>query len=143
MQLRLAMGEDLGSALQQASVRAGGHAIEVRVCAENPARMFLPSPGRITRLMLPETSDGVRVDTGVREGDMVTPYYDSMLAKLIVHAPDRDTAIAKMIAALEQTSIEGITTNVAFLRRAIDHAAFRDGRTLTGFVDTHKADLIG
>jgi 3-methylcrotonyl-CoA carboxylase alpha subunit len=102
----------------------------------------LPSPGRITKLALPESGDGVRVDTGVREGDTVTPYYDSMLAKLIVHAPDRDAAIAKLLAALNATVIEGIATNVAFLRRVIDHAAFSAGRTLTGFIDTHKADLI-
>jgi 3-methylcrotonyl-CoA carboxylase alpha subunit len=142
MQLRLARGEDIGAALRQDDVRRSGHAIEVRICAENPAKLFLPSPGRITKLALPESGDGVRVDTGVREGDTVTPYYDSMLAKLIVHAPDRDAAIAKLLAALNATVIEGIATNVAFLRRVIDHAAFSAGRTLTGFIDTHKADLI-
>jgi 3-methylcrotonyl-CoA carboxylase alpha subunit len=141
MQIRLAMGEHIG--LHQGDVRAAGHAIEVRICAENPAKMFLPSPGRITRLALPTTGDGVRVDTGVREGDTVTPYYDSMVAKLIVHAPDRDAAIAKMLAALDETVVEGITTNIAFLRRVVDHDAFRAGRTLTGFVETNKADLIG
>jgi 3-methylcrotonyl-CoA carboxylase alpha subunit len=143
MQLRLAMGEPLGDALHQDDVRRGGHAIEVRICAENPAKMFLPSPGRITKLALPAAGDGVRVDTGVREGDTVTPYYDSLLAKLIVHAADREAAVGKMLAALDATAIEGIATNVAFLRRVIDHAAFRAGRTLTGFVDAHKADLIG
>jgi acetyl-CoA carboxylase biotin carboxylase subunit len=140
MQLRLAMGQDI--AIAQDSVQQGGHAIEVRICAENPAKMFLPSPGRIARLVLPH-GDGVRVDTGVREGDSVTPYYDSMLAKLIVHAPTRPEAIARMLTALAATEIEGIATNIAFLRRVIDHAAFRAGHTLTSFVDTHKADLIG
>jgi 3-methylcrotonyl-CoA carboxylase alpha subunit len=143
LQLRLAMGEALGATLRQDAVRQHGHAIEVRICAENPARMFLPSPGRITRLVLPPSAGDVRVDTGVREGDTVTPYYDSMIAKLIVHAPDRPTAIAHMLRALDATAIEGITTNVAFLRRVIDHAAFREGRTLTGFLETHKADLAG
>jgi acetyl/propionyl-CoA carboxylase alpha subunit len=143
MQLRLAMGEPLGATLRQDDVTRHGHAIEVRICAENPARMFLPSPGRITRLAFPDTGDGVRVDSGVREGDTVTPYYDSMLAKLIVHAPDRDAAVAKMLTALEAVVIDGITCNVEFLRRVIDHAAFRAGRTLTGFIETHKADLIG
>jgi 3-methylcrotonyl-CoA carboxylase alpha subunit len=142
MQLRLAMGEHLGAALTQEHVHRHGHAIEVRICAENPAKMFLPSPGRITRLALPE-GEGVRVDTGVREGDTVTPYYDSMIAKLIVHAPDREAAIARMIAALDATAIDGITTNIAFLRRVINHAAFRAGRTLTSFVDVHRPDLIG
>jgi 3-methylcrotonyl-CoA carboxylase alpha subunit len=141
MQMRLAMGEL--PPLRQDSISADGHAIEVRICAENPAKMFLPSPGRITRMVLPPAADGVRVDSGVREGDTVTPYYDSMLAKLIVHAPTRDAAIGSMLAALGRTEIEGIATNIAFLRRVIDHPAFRAGRTLTGFVETHKAELIG
>jgi acetyl/propionyl-CoA carboxylase alpha subunit len=83
------------------------------------------------------------VDTGIREGDSVTPYYDSMIAKLIVHAPSRPEAIARMLAALAAMEVEGIATNIAFLRRVIDHDAFRAGRTLTSFVDAHKADLIG
>ncbi len=143
MQLRQAMGEHLGPLFPQHSVQRSGHAIEVRICAENPAKMFLPSPGKITRLDLPQAGGGVRVDTGVRAGDAVTPYYDSMIAKLIVHAPTRDAAIGKMLSALDSTVIEGITTNVAFLRRVIDHAGFRAGRTLTGFVETHKAELLG
>jgi 3-methylcrotonyl-CoA carboxylase alpha subunit len=143
LQLRLAMGEPLSRTLTQDEVRRHGHAIEVRVCAENPARQFLPSPGRIARLRFPAADAGVRVETGVREGDVVTSYYDSMIAKLIVHAPDRDAAIARMLAALDATAIEGITTNIAFLRRVVDHAAFRSGRTLTSFVDTHKAELLG
>lgn len=143
MQLRLAAGEHLATVFPQDRVQRQGHAIEVRICAENPAKMFLPSPGKIARLALPPPSDSVRVDTGVREGDTVTPYYDSMLAKLIVHAPTRGEAIARMLAALDATAIDGIVTNVAFLRRVIDHAAFRAGRTLTGFVETHKAELIG
>ncbi len=140
MQLRLAMGDDV--AITQDDVLQQGHAIEVRICAENPAKMFLPSPGRITRLVLPQ-GDGVRVDTGVREGDSVTPYYDSMIAKLIVHAPTRPEAIARLLGALAATEIEGITTNIAFLRRVINHETFRAGRTLTSFVDSYKADLIG
>jgi acetyl/propionyl-CoA carboxylase alpha subunit len=143
MQIRLAMGEQLGDALPQDAVRRDGHAIEVRICAENPARMFLPSPGRITRLALPAAGDGVRIDTGVREGDTVTPYYDSLIAKLIVHGADRPAAIDRMLAALDATAIDGIATNVAFLRRVVDHPAFRAGRTLTGFVDAHRAELIG
>ncbi len=143
LQLRLAMGEKLAASISQDSVQRSGHAIEVRICAENPAKMFLPSPGRITKLAFPPPSATLRVDTGVREGDTVTPHYDSMIAKLIVHAPTRDAAIAAMLAALDGTVIEGIVTNIAFLRRVIDHAAFRAGRTLTGFVETHKAELLG
>ena len=143
LQIRLAMGEALGAELPQDSVRASGHAIEVRICAENPARMFLPSPGRITRLVLPDAEPAVRVDTGVREGDAVSPYYDSVIAKLIAHGPDRAAAIARLLQALDATLIEGIATNVAFLRRVVDHAAFRSGATLTGFLDAYKAELIG
>jgi 3-methylcrotonyl-CoA carboxylase alpha subunit len=143
LQIRLAMGEPLGASLRQEAVRSAGHAIEVRICAENPARMFLPSPGRITRLTFPAATPEVRVDTGVRAGDTVTPYYDSLIAKLIVHAPDRPAAITRLLAALDETDIEGIPTNVAFLRRLINHPAFRGGRTLTGFVETYKADLMG
>jgi 3-methylcrotonyl-CoA carboxylase alpha subunit len=142
MQLRLAGGEPLAATITQDGITATGHAIECRICAENPAKNFLPSPGRITRLVWP-SGDGVRVDTGVREGDAVTPFYDSMVAKLIVHAPDRPAAIARMLAALDATAVDGITTNLAFLRRVVDHPAFRAGRTLTGFIETNKADLIG
>jgi 3-methylcrotonyl-CoA carboxylase alpha subunit len=142
LQLRLAGGAPLSATMPQDSVAAAGHAIECRLCAENPAKNFLPSPGRITRLVWP-SGEGVRVDTGVREGDAVTPWYDPMVAKLIVRAPDRPAAIARMLAALEATVVEGITTNLAFLRRVVDHPAFRAGQTLTGFIETHKADLIG
>jgi 3-methylcrotonyl-CoA carboxylase alpha subunit len=143
LQLQLAMGGQLRSTLPQDLIHQHGHAIELRICAENPARSFLPSPGRITRLDWPEAGGGLRIDTGVRPGDTVTPHYDSLIAKMIAHAPDRDSAIARLLAALDATRIEGITTNVAFLRRVIDHAAFRAGRTLTGFVETHKAALLG
>ena len=142
LQLRLAGGEHLSAMITQDDIVGNGHAIECRICAENPAKNFLPSPGRITRLVWPE-GDGVRVDTGVRAGDSVTPYYDPMVAKLIVHAADRPTAIARMLAALDATVVEGLATNLAFLRRVVDHPAFRAGRTLTGFIDTYKADLIG
>jgi 3-methylcrotonyl-CoA carboxylase alpha subunit len=139
LQLRLARGEDVAPALE--GVTARGHAIECRLCAENPERMFLPSPGRISRLALPE-APGLRIDTGVREGDTVTPFYDSLLAKIIVHAPDRPAAIAAMRAALDDLAIEGLVTNLDFLRRLLDHPAFIAGQTLTGFIDTHRATLF-
>jgi len=139
MQLRLARGEDLAAALD--GLAATGHAIECRFCAENPERMFLPSPGRITRLVLPEAT-GLRIDSGVREGDSVTAFYDSLLAKIIVHGPDRAAAMAAMRAALGGVSIEGILTNLSFLRRLLDHPAFVAGETLTGFIDTHRATLF-
>ena len=111
------------------------------MCAENPDRMFLPSPGRISSLTLP-SGDGVRVDTGVRAGDTVTAFYDSLLAKLIIHAPSRTEAIAKMQAALAATEIGGISHNVAFLRRLLAHEAFAAGQTLTNFIDTHRVALL-
>jgi 3-methylcrotonyl-CoA carboxylase alpha subunit len=141
LQLRLAAGEVL--ALRQEDIQQQGHAIECRLYAENPARMFLPQPGTLTRLALPEGMDGIRVDTGVRQGDAVTPFYDPMIAKIIAHGADRDAAIARMLAALARVEVEGLVANAPFLARTIGHPAFRAGRTTTSFVDTHKAELIG
>jgi 3-methylcrotonyl-CoA carboxylase alpha subunit len=139
LQLRLARGEDVAPAL--AGVTAHGHAIECRLCAENPERMFLPSPGRITRLVWPEMP-GLRIDSGVREGDTVTAFYDSLLAKIIVWGADRAAAIDAMRAALAGVTIEGIVTNLGFLRRLLDHPAFIAGATTTGFIETHRATLF-
>jgi 3-methylcrotonyl-CoA carboxylase alpha subunit len=139
MQLRLARGEDVAPALD--GVTARGHAIECRVCAENPERMFLPSPGRITRLVWPEMP-GLRIDSGVREGDTVTAFYDSLIAKIIVHGQNRATAIAGMRSVLASVTIEGIVTNLEFLRRLLDHPAFIAGATTTGFIETHRATLF-
>ncbi|WP_395673507.1 acetyl/propionyl/methylcrotonyl-CoA carboxylase subunit alpha [Inquilinus sp.] len=141
LQLRLAAGEAVD--LRQEEIRQSGHAIECRLYAENPAKMFLPQPGTLTRLVLPEGLEGIRVDTGVRQGDTVTPFYDPMIAKIIAHGPDRAAAIARMLAALGQVEVEGLVANAPFLARTVDHPAFREGRTTTGFVDTHKAALIG
>jgi 3-methylcrotonyl-CoA carboxylase alpha subunit len=139
LQLRLARGEDVAPALD--GVTARGHAIECRLCAENPERMFLPSPGRITRLVWPQMQ-GLRIDSGVTEGDTVTAFYDSLLAKLIVLGEDRAAAIAAMRTALDSVIIEGIVTNLAFLRRLLDHPAFITGATTTGFIETHRATLF-
>jgi 3-methylcrotonyl-CoA carboxylase alpha subunit len=140
LQLRLARGEDVAPALE--GVAARGHAIQCRLCAENPERMFLPSPGKITRLIWPE-GPGLRIDSGVREGDTVTAFYDSLLAKMIVHGADRATAIAGIRAALGGVVIEGIVTNLDFLRRLLDHPAFIAGATTTCFIETHRATLFG
>ncbi|WP_026872894.1 acetyl-CoA carboxylase biotin carboxylase subunit [Inquilinus limosus] len=141
LQLRLAAGEDLS--LRQEDIRQRGHAIECRLYAENPAKMFLPQPGTLARLVLPEGLEGIRVDTGVREGDAVTPFYDPMIAKIIAHGPDRATAIDRMLVALDRVTVEGLVANAPFLARTVGHPAFRAGRTTTSFVDTHKAELIG
>jgi 3-methylcrotonyl-CoA carboxylase alpha subunit len=142
LQIRLARGDDL-SDLTQDVLKTSGHAIECRIYSENPAKMFLPSPGRLERLRFPAAANGVRIDTGVREGDTITPYYDPMIAKLIVHGADRDQAIDRMAAALVEAEIGGITANVEFLGRVMRHPAFRRGETTTSFVERYKAELLG
>jgi len=141
LQLRLAAGESLEH-LTQDSIPLAGHAIECRLYAENPAKMFLPSPGKLARFALPAATEGVRIDTGVREGDTITAYYDPMVAKLICHGATRDEALARMAAVLDGTTVEGIFTNVEFLRRVVAHAAFQRGEVFTGFIDAYKADLL-
>ena len=141
LQLRLAGGEDL-SQITQDSIAATGHAIECRIYAENPAKNFLPSPGPLETFSAPTEGNGIRVDTGVREGDQVTYFYDPMIAKLIAHGPDREAAIEKMLAALNEFRIEGIVTNMSFLKRILAHPAYLGGRTHTGFVEEHKTELF-
>ena len=142
LQLRLARGDDL-SGLSLPADAPGGHAIECRIYAENPDRNFLPSPGLLERFAPPPAGDGLRLDTGVAEGDRITPFYDPMIAKLAAHGADRVRAIERMLTALGEFRIEGIVTNIEFLRRAVGHAAFRAGETHTGFVEEHKSDLTG
>ena len=142
LQLRLARGEDL-SRLAAPADGPDGHAIECRIYAENPDKNFLPSPGLLERFAPPPEGDGIRLDTGVTEGDRITPFYDPMIAKLVAHGSDRAGAIDRMLTALGDFHIEGIVTNIGFLRRVIDHGAFRAGNTHTGFVDVHRSDLMG
>ncbi|HLB80004.1 MAG TPA: 3-methylcrotonyl-CoA carboxylase, partial [Dongiaceae bacterium] len=123
-------------------VRTEGHAIECRVYAENPARNFLPSPGRLARFAPPDGPEAVRVDTGVREGDQITFHYDPMIAKVIAHGADRDRAADRMGAALDGFVVEGVATNIPFLRRLMDHAAFRAGETHTGFIEMYAGELV-
>ncbi len=141
LQLRLAAGEDL--ALNQDEIRRNGHAIECRLYAENPDKMFLPQPGTLSTLAFPEESEGVRIDSGVREGDKITAYYDPMIAKVVCHAETRAAAIDRSLQTLKAIRLEGIVTNLAFLIRTLDHPAFRAGETHTGFIDQHKAELLG
>jgi len=143
MQLKLAAGDPGLKDLTQDDVKVAGHAIEVRIYAENPARMFLPSPGRLAHLRFPEGMDGLRIDTGVREGDVITPHYDPMIAKVIGHGASREEATARLKAALAAIEMGDFISNVPFLMRTIDHPAFVSGRTLTNFVDTHKSELLG
>ncbi|MGH6885620.1 MAG: acetyl-CoA carboxylase biotin carboxylase subunit, partial [Geminicoccales bacterium] len=142
LQIRLARGDDL-SDLTQEKIRPRGTAIECRIYAENPARMFLPSPGRLAAFRLPEPSEALRIDAGVREGDQITPHYDPMIAKLIAYGEDREQAIARALEALRAVTIEGIHSNVSFLARTLEHPAFAAGDVHTGFVEAHRADLVG
>ncbi|HEY1708653.1 MAG TPA: acetyl/propionyl/methylcrotonyl-CoA carboxylase subunit alpha [Rhizomicrobium sp.] len=136
-QLRVAAGEKLPKTQDQLMI--SGHAMEVRLYAEDPQRGFLPSIGTLERLRFP---DGVRVDTGVREGDIVSPYYDPMIAKVIVHAATREAAASGLASALEQTEVAGVRTNNAFLIRALRQPQFVAGDIDTGFIGRHEADLI-
>jgi 3-methylcrotonyl-CoA carboxylase alpha subunit len=140
LQIRLARGDDL-SPLTQESIRPRGHSLECRLYAENPAMNFLPSPGPLKRFQLPNGIDGLRIDTGVREGDQITFHYDPMIAKIVSHGRDRNEAIARMLTALSGVQVEGVKTNAAFLAHVIDHPAFRAGDTHTGFVAEHGAAL--
>jgi 3-methylcrotonyl-CoA carboxylase alpha subunit len=128
--------------LTQDDVRCDRHAIECRLYAENPACSFLPSPGRLHAAVLPRSGDGVRVDTGFEEGDEVTPFYDPLIAKVIVRGADREAAIERCRAALRMTRIEGVATNLALLKSVLDHPSFIDGRTRTNFLEIHKAELL-
>jgi acetyl/propionyl-CoA carboxylase alpha subunit len=128
-QLRIAAGEPLVTQ----SYKATGHAIEVRLYAEDP-RTFLPQTGRIERLRLPA---GVRVDAGVEQGDELGTSYDPLIAKLIAHAPTRDGALDRLAAALAETEVGGVTTNLPFLRWLVSHPAVRAGDTTTAFLVEH------
>jgi 3-methylcrotonyl-CoA carboxylase alpha subunit len=137
-QLRIAFGEALP--LRQEDIKAHGHAIEARIYAEDPAKGFLPSIGTIRHWREPQ-GDGIRVDTGVRGGDAVTPCYDALLAKLIAWAPDRAAALTRLADALGQFEIAGVSTNVDFLRALVDHAQVRRGELDTGLIERELASL--
>jgi 3-methylcrotonyl-CoA carboxylase alpha subunit len=135
-QFRIAAGEKLPLAQNAVSFR--GHAIEARLYAEDPEHGFLPSTGTILALEFPP---GVRVDSGVEAGNDVPPFYDSMIAKLIAHAPTRDAALDRLEKVLAATVIAGVRSNVPFLTNLCRAAAFRQGKVDTGFIDRNLADL--
>ena len=131
-QLRVAAGEPLP--LEQDRITCTGHAIEARLCAEDAARGYLPSIGRIVAFETP-TLEELRVDAGVEAGSAVSPFYDSMIAKLIASGPDRAIAIDRLTRALEKTVVAGVKTNAAFLHGLLVHSGFRSGELDTGFID--------
>jgi acetyl-CoA carboxylase, biotin carboxylase subunit len=132
-QLRIASGERL--TLRQEDIRRSGHALEFRVYAEDPVR-YLPSPGPLQKFRPPE-GEGVRVDAGYAEGDVVTPFYDPLLAKLIVRGKDRVEAIARAETAIQGFTVEGIKTNLPLHLRIVRDRAFQDGELDTHFLDHH------
>ncbi|MFN3437298.1 MAG: acetyl/propionyl/methylcrotonyl-CoA carboxylase subunit alpha [Acidovorax sp.] len=143
-QLRVASGEPLP--LRQDELRITGHAIEARICAENPDNNFLPATGSLNVYALPECvtfeRGSVRVDSGVRQGDAISPFYDSMVAKLIVHGDTREQALARLDEALAQTHIVGLATNVQFLRRVARTDAFTNAQLDTALIPREQAVLF-
>jgi acetyl-CoA carboxylase biotin carboxylase subunit len=133
LQLRVAGGE--ASSFRQSDIAVDGHAIEARILAEDPDRNFAPSPGRITQWLAPR-GEGVRIDTAMEVGASVPPFYDSMIAKLIVHAADRPGAVARLRDALEQFQISGLATNLRLLRAIVGHRDFIEGRFDTRWLET-------
>ena len=150
-QLRVANGEPLP--LRQDQLRIQGHAIEARICAENPDNHFLPATGTLQvyrkpqassfeRANMSDTGVAVRIDDGVREGDTISPFYDSMVAKLIVHGDTREQALARLDIALAQTHIVGLNTNVQFLRHVVRSSAFAKAQLDTALIQREAAVLF-
>lgn len=139
-QLRVADGQPLP--LRQGEVHASGHAIEVRIYAEDPDHGFLPSSGRLQTLRLPTASPTVRLDGGVIAGDTVTIFYDPMIAKLIVLAADRTEALQRMREALASCEIVGPKSNIGFLERLLQHPAVVEGRIDTSYLDRHLDEFV-
>ena len=132
LQLRIASGEPLPFA--QPDVTFDGHAIEVRVVAEDVLAGFLPSSGTIGTFTRP---DFVRIDTWVKDGTQISPYYDSLLAKVIAHGPDRAAATSSLANALREVRVDGVSNNVDLLLAVVEHPSFLKGDLHTGFLDEH------
>ncbi len=143
-QLRVASGEPLP--LQQSEIRMTGHAIEARICAENPDNNFLPATGTLQVYRKPQATSfarsTIRIDDGVREGDTISPFYDSMVAKLIVHGDTREQALARLDTALAHTHIVGLNTNVQFLRYVVRSDAFATAQLDTALIQRESAVLF-
>ncbi|MCE2390849.1 MAG: biotin/lipoyl-binding protein [Proteobacteria bacterium] len=136
-QLRVAAGEPLPKS--QAELARRGHAVEARLYAEDPARDYRPSTGRLLRFRAPES---LRVDAGVEQGDTVSPHYDPLLAKLVAWGPDRDSAVRFLADGLRRTEVAGVVTNLGLLHRVCASDAFAEARVDTGFLERHRCELI-
>ncbi|RRV10370.1 acetyl/propionyl/methylcrotonyl-CoA carboxylase subunit alpha [Pseudomonas sp. v388] len=139
-QIRIAQGEPLP--MTQEQVPLLGHAIEVRLYAEDPAKDFLPATGSLELYREPALTTGQRIDSGVSEGDSISPYYDPMLGKLIAWGQTREQARLRLLAMLDGFAVGGVKTNLAFLRRIVGHRAFAAAEVDTGFIPRHEQDLL-
>ncbi|MGC0118407.1 acetyl-CoA carboxylase biotin carboxylase subunit [Pseudoalteromonas piscicida] len=138
-QLMVAAGEQLP--LTQEQVSLSGHSFEARIYAEDPEENFMPFSGVLSHLNFPEAKDGVRIDTGVQQGDEISPFYDPMIAKLIVHGKNREQALLKLKSSLEQVHLCGLKSNIAFLHHLAGHPTFTAGAPDTHFIDTQTEVL--
>ena len=137
-QLRIASGEPI-SCMDKVPFTPNGHAMEFRINAEDPDMDFRPCPGTIARFETP-AGPGVRVETYIKEGSRISPYYDSMVAKLIVWGKDREECIARGMRALDEFRIEGIKTTIPFHQKVLTMDAFIEGRVYTDFIETEMGD---
>ncbi|HEY6333277.1 MAG TPA: acetyl-CoA carboxylase biotin carboxylase subunit [Blastocatellia bacterium] len=140
LQIEVAEGKPLP--FGQQDMHSRGHAIEARIYAEDPVNNFLPSAGKIVDWHPPLDVAGLRIDSGVETGSEVSIYYDPMLAKMIAHGPDRETALRKLTFGLKALAVQGIATNQSFLINLLENPAFADGRTDTAFIDAHVDELL-
>ena len=136
--IKIAFGEELE--IKQNDITTNGWAIESRVYAEDPYRDFMPSIGRLSKYLTPEHTETVRVDTGIREGSEVSMFYDPMIAKLITHGENRDSAIENMTNAIDQYVIDGLSHNLNFLSSIMQNKTFRSGYTTTDFIEQEYSD---
>ncbi|KAF3903603.1 hypothetical protein AA313_de0204046 [Arthrobotrys entomopaga] len=141
-QLIVAEGGKLPLTQEQVEAQMNGHAIEARIYAENPEMNFIPDSGPLLHLRTPKQTQTVRIDAGFKQGSIISSHYDPMIAKLIVKAPTRTLALQKLVAALEEYEVVGMSTNIDFLKRCASHPAFIAGDVETGFIEKHKSSLF-
>lgn len=141
-QILVASGHPLPLTQEQVEAQMEGHAFEARIYAENPSLGFMPDSGELLYLRKPVLTSTVRIDSGFGQGDVISSHYDPMIAKLIVRGPDRNAALAKLKAALEEYEIVGPSTNIEFLKKLTAHPAFIAGEVETGFIDKHRESLF-
>ncbi len=140
-QLRVAYGEAL-PVTEQAQLKISGHAFEARIYAEDPQKDFMPSTGVLKYLAMPENMQGIRIDSGVTQGDIISVYYDPMIAKLAAWGEDRDIALSRLVEALEQVKVIGVQTNVSLLLAIARQADFSTAQLDTHYIEKHHASLF-